>query len=247
MSYQRFAEFYDRLTGNVNYAGYAGRIAAIIKKLRLESLSIVELACGTFSVGLFLIEKGFSVCGLDTSEEMLQRAAKKAFERGFSVDLFNADMRDFTLPRPADVFICTLDGLNHLDGFYDVMRTFYAVGRNIKKGGLFIFDMNTPYKHEKILGNNSFIYDLGDVYCGWQNRYDPRDCSVGITLDIFAKSGGAGFERITESFRETAYPEKQVINGLKAAGFEVLGSFDGISSARPNPHTERILYVARSI
>ena len=245
MSYGAFAEFYDRLTGNVNYAAYARRIDMLIKHFRPGSKSLVELACGTMSLGLELAAHGYYVLGLDISEDMLKCAVEKIGRRD-NCDVLRQDMREFSLPHPADVFVCSLDGLNHLDSINDVKRTFCAVRENIKSDGLFIFDMNTPYKHREILGDNTFVYELPEVYCVWQNEYRERDCSVGITLDIFAKREG-GYERSTETFRERAYPKNEVFKALKSCGFAAVAEFDELKSCKPTPHTERILYVARRV
>ena len=246
MSYGAFAEFYDRLTGNVNYAAYARRIDSLIKRYRPESKSIVELACGTMSLGLELAARSFDVLGLDISDDMLKCAEEKMLRCEYSAKVARQDMREIVLPHPADVFVCSLDGLNHLGGMDDVKKTFRAVGGNIKPGGLFIFDMNTPYKHREVLGFNTFVYELPKLYCVWQNEYRERDCSVGITLDIFADSGN-GYSRHTEKFRETAYPKESVIRALRECGFAVLGTFDELKSSAPTPRTERILYLARRV
>lgn len=245
MSYGAFAEFYDRLTGNVNYAAYARRIDRLIRQFRPDSKSIVELACGTMSLGLELRALNYFVLGLDISEDMLKCAVEKIGGRD-NCDVLRQDMREFKLPHPADVFVCSLDGLNHLDSIGDVKRTFHAVRENIKSGGLFIFDMNTPYKHRKVLGDNTFVYELPEVYCVWQNEYRERDCSVGITLDIFAKRE-SGYERSTETFRERAYPKSEVLSALNNCGFEAVAEFDELKSCKPVPRTERILYVARRV
>ena len=245
MSYGAFAEFYDRLTGNVNYAAYARRVNALIKQFRPLSRSIVELACGTLSLGLKLSDLGYNVLGLDLSEDMLKRAVCKTGRRE-NCDVVRQDMREFKLPHPADVFVCSLDGLNHLDGIGDVKRTFRAVRENISTDGLFIFDMNTPYKHRAVLGDNTFVYELTGLYCVWQNEYRECDSSVKITLDIFAEREG-GYERSTETFRERAYPKSEVLRALRECGFEAVAEFDELKNCPPTPHTERILYVARRV
>lgn len=246
MSYDRFADFYDKLTSNINYAGYARRIDGIIRSHCLKRPDIVELACGTMSLGLELYSLGYTVSGVDISKNMLKYAEEKIAVRGFSIPVYNSDITDFTLPRKSGAFVCSLDGLNHLDGMGSVAACFRAVRRNIQNGGLFIFDMNTPYKHSRVLGDNSFIYELPGLYCGWQNEYRGEDCSVKITLDFFSRENG-DYRRFRESFREYAYPENDVKKALIASGFRVLGTYDGIKNSPPGPRTERILYAARSI
>ena len=44
----------------------------------------------------------------------------------------------------------------------------------MEKDGVFVFDLNTPYKHEKVLSGQTFDFDEDDAACRWSNRYDPR-------------------------------------------------------------------------
>ena len=245
MSYDGgFAGSYDRLTKNVNYRAYADRIDTLIKRYRPGSRCIVELGCGTMSLGIKLYELGYAVSGVDLSDSMLKRAGEKIARRGINIEIFRQDMRMLKLPRPADVFVCSLDGLNHLASLEDVRKTFNSVRHALSPDGLFIFDMNTPYKHRSILGDNTFVYELPGIYCVWQNEFSEADCSVGITIDIFKKNDN-GYERSTEKFRERAYPEKDILNALEASGLSPVAQFDELKSSRPTSRTERILYVAR--
>lgn len=253
MSYSPFAEFYDKLTCNVNYAGYAGRINRIIRNFRRntffpENTCIVDLACGTFSIGAELSKLGYSkLCGVDLSRDMLKIAESKAEKLGISVPFFNQDISKLCLSFKADVFVCALDAINHLNGLPEVASAFLSVRKNMNPGGLFIFDMNTPYKHRKILSDNSFIYELPGLFCAWQNSYRDDDCSVKITLDFFSKDGQSSYKRCQESFREYAYPKNVVEEALRCSGFSVLAEYDELKNFPPHSRTERILYVAKGI
>ena len=128
----------------------------------------------------------------------------------------------------------------------EVEAAFRSIAGCLGRGGVFIFDMNTPYKHRAVLGDNTFVYDLPEVYAVWQNSFRESDCSVGITLDLFGKTE-SGYQRHTERFREKAYPKSAVLGALRRAGFRPEAVFDELKSCAPGPRTERILYVARRI
>lgn len=246
MSYNSFALCYDRLTDNVNYAGYARRVHILLKAFCPQALSIAEIACGTASLGLELESLGYDVAGVDLSEEMLFEAQRKIIAKGSGIILQKQDMRELLLAKKYDAAVCSLDALNHLPRFEDVKMAFLAVRRNLRRGGLFIFDMNTPFKHREILVDNTFVYEKSGIYAVWQNVYRERDCSVGITLDLFFE-GKDGYTRHRESFCEVAYPKRQVCQALKSCGFEVLGCYDELKEAPPTSRTERILYCCRRI
>lgn len=249
MSYNIFASYYDILTRNVNYKGYAKRIQSLISEFYGDSndILIAELACGTASLGLELEKLGFSVVGTDISEEMLSSAQQKIRQTGSNIAVFKQDMRKLCLFERADVVVCSLDALNHLPRLDSVRRTFLAAADNLKPGGLFIFDMNTPFKHHKVLGNNTFIYNQPEIYTVWQNEYRAEDCSVKISLDFFVACSDGSYKKFSEIFRERAYHTKTVTKLLSACGFKTLGLYDELKNCAPNKHTERILYAARRI
>ncbi len=246
MSYGVFAEFYDRLTANVNYPGYARRVDFLIRRFLPSAKSVAELACGTANLGFELERLGYGVIGVDISKPMLDQAEKKISERGSNISLFQQDIRALRLENQVDAAVCSLDALNHLGGLGDIKKAFLSVRNSLNNGGLFIFDMNTPYKHEKILGDNTFVYELPEVYTVWKNEYRPEDISVGITLDFFVKTEN-GFDRHTESFCERAYKKEIITSALSSCGFETLGTYDELKSCSPSPRTERILYIARRV
>ncbi len=246
-SYGIFADYYDRFTKNVSYVSYAGRIDSVVMNRHMRRGSVVDLGCGTGTIDLLLAKKGYSVTGIDLSSEMLTIADKKLTDAGRKALFVRQDMTSFSLVRKADVVISTLDGINHLKSEDDVLRTFSRVSKNLRHGGIFIFDMNTIYKHRCTLGNNCFIFDTDDVYLGWQNDYRASDDSVLITLDFFVKSSKDGIDRFTESFRERAYPVKNVLGMLIRSGLIPLEIYDGIGYKPPKKTSDRILFVAGKI
>ena len=112
--------------------------------------------------------------------------------------------------------------------------------------GIFIFDMNTPYKHEKILGNNTFIYDMDEVYCAWQNTLDKENNKTNIDLDFFIKNeDDECYERYSESFSEYIYNVDDIIDIIKKCGFTLIETNDDYSEKSVNETTERITFVCK--
>ena len=80
MSYNAFAEFYDGLTGNVEYKDRAEYIEKLIKSFGREAGTTLDLACGTGSLTLELYRRGFDIFGVDASIDMLSEAQQKCSE-----------------------------------------------------------------------------------------------------------------------------------------------------------------------
>jgi hypothetical protein len=114
----------------------------------------------------------------------------------------------------------------------------------LNPGGVFVFDMNTPYKHREILADNAYIYEGRDIFCAWRNAVSPDD-RVEITLDFFVPTLGGAYRRETESFCEYAYPPEKIADILAAAGLEVLAMYEGDTLNPPTDTTQRVVFVAR--
>lgn len=242
--YNAFAEVYDRLTGNIEYSKRAEFIRTLLNRHGVSDGAIVlDLACGTGSLTAELAKAGYDMIGVDNSPMMLCEAQNKMYDSGINMLFLCQSMPELDLYGTIDAAVCTLDSLNHLDTPEEIREAIAKVGLFMNHGGIFIFDVNTIYKHREILGNNTFVYDCDDVYCVWQNQLNDDD-SVEISLDIFEQEDGAYF-RESESFREIACPIDDYKKWLAQADFEIVDIYDEMTFNPLCDTTERAVFVAR--
>lgn len=240
--YNYFAYRYDELTGNIDYDAGSDYISGFLNEQGIgEASTLLDLACGTGTMSLLLKNRGYRVTGIDLSEEMLSVADHKA--QG-EIPFIKADMRDFRLEKPVDACVCCLDSLNHLASIEDVEATFKCVHESLKDGGIFIFDVNTVYKHNCVLADNSFIFDEEDYFLAWDNEL-LEDDRVRIMLDFFVFNR-ENYDRYSEEFVETAFSEDSLRAALSPY-FEVLGVYDELTLNPPKPDSERIYFVCKRI
>lgn len=244
MSYDSFSRFYDLLTDNVEYKKRADYFCRLLSLCGINGGILLDLACGTGSISVEMAKRGFDVIGVDSSIGMLNAARQKTYESGEQILLLNQSMDDIDLFGTVDCAVCVLDSINHLDGAQQVKRTFEKVSLFMNPGGAFAFDVNTLYKHKNVLADNTFVYDLDELYCVWQNSFNEADGSVDITLDFFEEDEGA-YYRSYESFTERAYDLSDIAKWLEDAGFEVIGIFDDMTTEKAHPETERAVFLAK--
>jgi SAM-dependent methyltransferase len=245
--YGSFAAFYDVLTENVDHQGWATYLLSLFYKHQNKKPQVVlDLACGTGSLSTALLDNGVDVIGVDGSPDMLAVAMEKGESYGDRLMLLCQDMRELDLFGTVDGAVCMLDSINHLTEEKDIKEVFRRLGLFIEKDGLFIFDVNTPYKHEKVLGDNTFIYDEDEFYCGWQNSFDEKTCSVEMQLDFFLEEDG-GYSRYTEYVKERAYTEETLRRLLDETGFEVLAVYGEKTQLPPKEQEERMVFVTRNL
>lgn len=242
--YGSFAEYYDSLTSNVDYRKTAEYVSDILNENGINKGILLDLACGTGTMSLIMAQKGYDVIGVDNSPEMLGEAREKAFEAGEDILFLCQDMCSIDLYGTVDCTVCLLDSLNHLESEEELLETFKRVSLFTVPGGLFVFDVNTEYKHKYVLGDNTFVYDNDDVYCVWQNEYDDESKTVEIFLDFFQEENGL-YRRSSEYFSERAFSDSDIKNLLSEAGFTDIKAYGELRKTAPLDTEERVFYVAR--
>ncbi|MBQ6040493.1 MAG: class I SAM-dependent methyltransferase [Oscillospiraceae bacterium] len=250
-SYGVFAQYYDALTENVRYAERAAQLHSLIGKWQRPDMPdniLLDLACGTGSLSEEFAKLGWDVIGIDGSEEMLSEALDKKYDSGLPVQYLKQDMRRLDLFGCISVTVCMLDSLNHLTAEADVRRTMERINLFSNAGALFLFDLNTEYKHREILAEQCFVYELPDAVCVWQNHLQDTapDYPVTIRLDFFEHTEGRRYVRSSEEFTERIWPRETVEAMLSETAFTLLEVLDGDTFAAPVPETQRLLYIARA-
>jgi len=141
--YDAFAWFYNR-----EWTTFSRRIFPVLKQMAGEKLldkaKILDLCCGTGQLAKVLLEKGYSVTGIDGSKEMLRYAKENAPEAEFIL----RDARTFRLPCVYHAVFSTFDALNHIMTIEELEKVFKNVNKCLVKGGIFIFDMTTKNHFE---------------------------------------------------------------------------------------------------
>lgn len=244
-AYTAFAQYYDELTQNVRYSERADYIESLLERFDHEPGLTLDLACGTGSLTVELKKRGLDIYGVDGSADMLMQAQSKAVVEGLDILFLNQKMQNLDLYGTIDTCICTLDSLNHIIKTEELQKVFDKVSLFMNPAGLFIFDVNTPYKHERILADNVFVYDKRDVFCVWQNTL-LENLTIKINLDFFEKQGSL-YRRYSESFCERAYTERELRDMLMSSGFEILSIYGELTFEAPGEDSQRNVYVVKKI
>ena len=237
MSYNTFALFYDRLTENADYEVRSDYISNFFSRYGNGGKNVIDLACGTGTLCSHFIKKGYNVTGMDLSADMLTVAKAKCPESCFIC----SDISDFTVDEKYDFCTSTLDSINHLTDINAVKNCFSSVFNCLNDGGIFVFDVNTIYKHNEILAENTFVFDEEDFFLSWDNEALGNN-RIRILLDFFVFNGKS-YDRFSEEFVETAYSVDELISALN--NFEIIGIYDELSDNLHKPDSERIYFVCR--
>ena len=247
--YNRIARVYDKLNSEIDYTAWAKFVNECIERFMDEKPSLVlDLACGTGSMTYKLAELGYDMIGVDGSEDMLS----EAYARGTSVGDTNIlyllqDMRSFELYGTVGAVTCCLDSINYLIGDGDMEKCFKTVHNYLEPNGVFIFDMNTPYKHKEVLDGSSYRVKKKGVECVWNNKLQSDNVTVEINLNFTYKTGFLKKETVTETITEKAYTDQEISVMLELAGLKLEAVYGENTYFAPSDNSQRNVYIARKV
>ena len=242
-AYEALAASYDRLTNDVDYEATVEFYMQILEREGVKPRTVVDLACGTGSVTEILARKGYSVLGVDMSEEMLTVAAMKTQDIDPSPMFSCQLLQELKLPRAVDMAVCALDSLDYILNPEDCKEAIRRAYKALNPGGIFIFDVNTPEKLRAMDGQ-VFLDEDDDVYCVWRGEFDEETniCSYG--MDLFQRKGEI-WRRSFEEHCEYAYSQEQLAGYLKDAGFTHIEVYADRLFEAPREGEQRIYFKAR--
>ncbi len=244
--YSIFADFYDELMYDVDYKKRTAYLMRLFKKYGKAPTLLLDVACGTGGFSNEFAKLGVEVIGTDISEEMLGIARENSADMGQEVLYLCQAAEELDLYGTVDGAVCCLDSLNHITDYKTLCKAFQKISLFLEKDCLFIFDVNTEYKHREILGDNVFVMDREQVYCVWANEYNPKKNTVNVMLDFFVKEGD-NYSRFSEEFYERAYTIDELTAALEKAGLEIVGIFDDMTEKPLKDDSQRAIYVTKKV
>lgn len=242
-AYQSLADSYDRLTNDVNYSAVVDFYWQILGALDVKPRTAVDLACGTGSVSLLLVQSGLDVLGVDMSEDMLTVAWDKAQSLASPPRFVCQKLQQLQLPRGVDLAVCALDSLDYITDPKDCEEAIRRVYKALNPGGVFIFDVNTPNKL-KAMNDQIFLDEDDDVYCIWRGSFDEQTNICTYAMDLFQREG-KGWIRSFEEHQEYAYSREQLTRYLKNAGFTDIRVYGDRVMEQPGDDELRMYFSAR--
>lgn len=245
--YSVLAPIYDEMNGEVDYPAWADFIEAIFERHGAKKIeSVVDLGCGTGTMTFELARRGYDMTAVDNSPDMLSAARALDTTDGGILWLMQ-DLASFELYGTVDAAVSCLDCVNHLTKKEDVKSFFHWVHNYLEPGGLFLFDVNTPAKFERVYGDNAYVMETDTAYLGWQNSYSKSSGLCTFYLDVFRERSDGLYERTSGIQRERCYGRRTLDAMLKASGFELCAVYADYAFSAPDKDTERWYYVCRAV
>lgn len=242
-SYESFARVYDELMDNVPYDEWAEFYISKLKEYGIEDGLICDIGCGTGTMTMHLAKAGYDMIGIDNSEEMLLIAREKAAEKEILYLL--QDMREFELYGTVRACVSVCDCVNYVLDEEELVQVFRLVNNYLDPKGIFVFDFNTIYKYEQVIGDTVIAENREDCSFIWENYYEEEDQINEYDLTIFVRGEDDRYEKFTETHLQRGYSLSQMKAMLSKAGLDFVEAVDMDTKKAPSEVSERICIVTR--
>ena len=246
-NYNNFSLFYDIFTCDVDYKARTDYILKIFEKWDKKPTLLLDFACGTGNFSVQFAKKGIDVIGVDCSEGMLAAAMDKNCRLKNKVLYLSQSGSELDLFGTVDGAVSALDSLNHITDKEELRKTIEKISLFLEPNCLFVFDMNTPYKHKEVLAGSTYRMKKRGVECIWTNTLKEDDITIEIQLDFTYKTGLFKKETVSEIVREKAYTNEEITEMLTAAGLKLEAVYGENTFTAPKDNSQRNIYVARKV
>ena len=183
--------------------------------------------------------------GVDNSAEMLEIAQEKNIEEESQILYLLQDMREFELYGTVRAVISICDSMNYIIEYEDLTEVFRLVNNYLDPEGYFIFDMNTLYKYETILADNTIAEDRETMSFIWDNYFYEEERINEYNLNLFLQEEDGRYRKFTETHYQKAYTIDEVKQAITDGGMECIAIYDAFTREAPRKDSQRVYVIAR--
>lgn len=135
-----YSQYYDLLYLDKDYNAEVEFIDNLINTYASSKFNLLDLGCGTGKHCELFCESGYKVHGVDLSADMLSIAKAKCVGREGQLSFTQASICEFDSDEIFDIAVSLFHVMSYQNSNTDLLKTFQVVKKQLKKGGLFIFD-----------------------------------------------------------------------------------------------------------
>ena len=200
---------------------------------------VVDIACGTGAVLLYLAERGIEVDGTDLSLEMCKVSAAKAEEMNLKLNIYPANMTTFNSGRKYSLAIIARSGFMHLPDQKLQIEALKNIREQLLPGGILTFNTFDPWPavqaQQMATGPDDYSFRLEYVNSDGNKEKIYNAISYNIytqqmygnwKFETYDEEGNVIDERIRPLLMRETY-RSEVFLLAELCGYEVLDIYRG--------------------
>ena len=139
-NFKEYAKYYDLFNSEKDYKKECSYIDSIIKRFNPRTKSILDIGCGTGLHDFELANLNYDVTGIDISQDMIEIAREVALKTNKRVEFYVNSDQDYITHNKFDTIISLFHVISYQVTDSQLSKLFELANKNLKSGGLFIFD-----------------------------------------------------------------------------------------------------------
>jgi SAM-dependent methyltransferase len=243
-----YAAAYDALYHDKDYAAECDLIEGVFRSNASNPVKrVLDLGCGTGSHAVRLAERGYTVVGVDRSEDMLARARQRSAYVQFS----RGDITSVDVGQTFDAVLIMFAVLGYLTDNADIRAALAGARRHLRPGGVLFADVwygpavlaQRPSERVKVIDTPSG----GRVIRAASSELDTRRDRCIVQYQLWRLDGGKLTAEVREAHPMRYFFEPELQMFLSDAGFDLLriGGFPDLDE-EPSERTWNVAFVARA-
>ena len=237
---------YDLLYSSKDYEAEIDYIESFFSAKNTKS-SVIELGCGTGKHAEILVERGYDVLGVDSSEHMISIAESRSNKYSCKV----ADIRDFKLHKKFDYAISMFHVVSYLIDDNDLKSMLICLNEHLNKGGIFIFDtwfspgvLNNPPENK--------IKVLEDKNINITRFSEPKASKIKNVVDVnfsifYKRKDEEKYSFLSELHSMRHFNIEEISQISSECGFELIKCEEMISRDEPNESHWSIFFILKKV
>ena len=244
-----YSQYYDLLYSDKDYIGEVEYIDSLIKQSSVDANTILDMGCGTGKHGELLCDKGYSVHGIDLSEDMLKIAESRRLGKEDKLSFNHSNIQDLNLDKKFDVVVSLFHVMSYQNTNNDLIKAFEVAKNHLSDDGIFIFDFwygpavltDKPVTRIKRLENESIkVTRLAEPVL-----YADKNI-VDVNYDVFIKdriSKEVVEKKELHKMRYFFDTELEMI--CKQVGFDVIQKYEWMSNKNPDFNSWNVVWIIK--
>jgi SAM-dependent methyltransferase len=207
-TFNAYGQYYDLLYRDKDYSGEAAYIRSTLARNQIATGKVLEFGSGTGRHASLLVPYGYTVHGIERSDEMI---AQVKVTEGFTCQ--QGDICTISLGQYFDAVISLFHVLSYQLTNKDVNAVFARAAEHLNVGGIFIFDFwYTPavYAQQPVVRVKRMSNDSVDVVRIAEPTPLPNENRVDVNYTVYVRDRLSGNTQVlneTHPMRHFSLPE----------------------------------------
>ena len=245
-----YSQYYDLLYSDKDYSAEVGYINNLIQANNKNINTLLDMGCGTGKHAELFCNKGYTVHGIDLSEDMLKIAENRRIGKENKLSFSHSNIQNLSLNKKFDVVVSLFHVMSYQNSNSELFKAFEVAKKHLKDGGIFIFDFwygpavltDLPTNKIKRLENGNIkVTRLAEPILNAQKNI------VDVNYDIFIENKETKEVIEKKELHKMRYffdTELEFI--CESIGFKILNKYEWLSYKKPDFSSWNVVWIIKN-